>query len=238
MKKLFAAVFVSAMALASVFAEWDKITSVGMSFPNFNAHQLDNDTEYEDENGCTHHGDDYEAFNEKTGIDFSIQQRFVHDHLAFLVSYDIGGVSLDASDFFGEGFSGSITGLNQFILGGVGVRFVNAERLNLILSGVMGVGITNCSTSVDLGIKDLDTKFEYTAVEFNMGGDIYGQLNLTDHIAISASLTILLAPASKITEKVTTKYDGKTSESKSNWEYNWHFCANTVIPKIFFTFRF
>lgn len=193
MKKILTACMVLAAAAGSVFADWDKTISFGMSFPVFNQKYEIEDSE-----------DDDDAKVSGIGVNFDVQGRFVNNNnnLALLAGYSVGYLGVDADNILDDA-SGTFSGINQSIIGGIGYRFVNTERFQLTASALAGMTFVNLST--DLSYSDVDEEdgipfsmkadVDYSAFDFELGADIFAQFYFTEHWGISASCTALFTVA-------------------------------------------
>ena len=234
MKKLMSAFIVAGLLSSALFAEWEPAIAGGMSFPVFNQK-----IKVDDDDG----GDDSKV--KGTGVDFDIQGRFVNldNNLSLLVGYNVGYLSVKASDFLAEDdASGNFAGVNQSVLGGVGYRFVNTDKVQLVASGVVGLTFINLSYDKNFyeeGIV-LNMDCKYTSTDFGLGADVFASYKFNEHMGIGASLTGLFTVASyaKLEAKAKTKVYGLTISADDDADGKIKAGSFTFVPRLFFVYTF
>ena len=231
MKKLMSAFIVAGLLSSALFAEWEPAIAGGMSFPVFNQK-----IKVDDDDG----GDDSKV--KGTGVDFDIQGRFVNldNNLSLLVGYNVGYLSVKASDFLAEDdASGSFAGVNQSVLGGVGYRFVNTDKVQLVASGVVGLTFINLSYDKNFyeeGIV-LNMDCKYTSTDFGLGADVFASYKFNEHMGIGASLTGLFTVASYAKFEAKTKVYGLPF-SLADDDGKIKAGSFTFVPRLFFVYTF
>lgn len=233
MKKILTACMVLAAAAGSVFADWDKTINFGMSFPVFNQ-------KAEDE-------EDEEAKIKGVGVNFDVQGRFVNNNnnLALLAGYSVGYLGVDADNILDDA-SGTFSGINQSIIGGIGYRFVNTERFQLTASVLAGMTFVNLST--DLSYSDVDEEdgipfsmkadVDYSAFDFELGADIFAQFYFTEHWGISASCTALFTVAGSGECELEADIPGTRGTVKVSDDFDVKPGSFIFVPRIMATYRF
>lgn len=235
MKKLMSAFIVAGLLSSALFAEWEPAIAGGMSFPVFNQK-----IKVDDDDG----GDDSKV--KGTGVDFDIQGRFVNldNNLSLLVGYNVGYLSVKASDFLAEDdASGNFAGVNQSVLGGVGYRFVNTDKVQLVASGVVGLTFINLSSDIkyydidDYGsVYSLNMDCKYTSTDFGLGADVFASYKFNEHMGIGASLTGLFTVASYAKFEAKTKVYGLTISADDDGKIKAG--SFTFVPRLFFVYTF
>lgn len=233
MKKILTACMILAAAAGSVFADWDKTINFGMSFPVFNQ-------KAEDE-------EDEEAKIKGVGVNFDVQGRFVNNNnnLALLAGYSVGYLGVDADNILDDA-SGTFSGINQSIIGGIGYRFVNTERFQLTASALAGMTFVNLST--DLSYSDVDEEdgipfsmkadVDYSAFDFELGADIFAQFYFIEHWGISASCTALFTVAGSGECELEADIPGTRGTVKVSDDFDVKPGSFIFVPRIMATYRF
>lgn len=232
MKKILTACIVLAAAAGSVFADWDKTISFGMSFPVFNQKYEIEDSE-----------DDDDAKVSGIGVNFDVQGRFVNNNnnLVLLAGYSVGYLGIKAKDFLGDDYSGDVGGINQSIIGGIGYRFVNTERFQLTASVLAGFCFVDLSSEVkewdeDIGRYDID--MDCSAFDFELGADIFAQFYFTEHWGISASCTALFTVAGSGECELEADIPGTRGTVKVSDDFDVKPGSFIFVPRIMATYRF